>query len=136
MVTDVQDLVAQVGESERGDDVPDTEESNLRIGLDHLVGVRMTNAAFLQVVTEIQRRCRAAAEADDINRGVAAGPGATEMRVRLLDAGEFAQAKRPAEDTADDIEASTDAGDVEVGAWCGIGFVRLEEPRHVRVAIR
>src|SRR5215217_2932289 len=85
VVTEIQDLVTEVGKSKCRHDVPDAEKPNLRVRLNQLVGSRVPDATFQHVVAEVQGGRGSAAEADDVNGGVAGRPRATEMRMRFLD---------------------------------------------------
>ena len=76
MVTDVERGVSEIGEAERGDDVPDAEKADLRVRLDDLVAAGPANAVCLDAMAEIERRRRAAAEPDDVDDAIAGRPGA------------------------------------------------------------
>jgi hypothetical protein len=56
MVPDVQIRRAEVGESKCGDDIPDTEETNLGMRLNDDVCPGLADLPLLNDVTEIERR--------------------------------------------------------------------------------
>src|SRR5205823_3696427 len=114
-VPEVQRGVAEVGEPERRDDVPEAEEPDRRIRLDDLIGVWLADALLLDSATKIERRRRAAAKPDDVNQTVAAAgrrPVLAQAYVRLVETWTLTQAEHAAERAADHVPARADASDV------------------------
>ena len=114
MVPDVERRVPEIGEPERGDDVPHAEETDLRVRLDDLVAAGPANPVGLHPVAEIQRRRRAAAEADDVDDAIAGSPGGAQMIVRLVDARQLAHTEDAADHFADEIESRADTLEIEI----------------------
>ncbi len=55
-MTDVEDLVAEIREPERRNDVPDAEKADFGIRFDDLLRARLPDAPLLQVMAEVERR--------------------------------------------------------------------------------
>jgi hypothetical protein len=74
----------------------------------------------------------APAESDDVNRVIVARPGPAQMRVRLVDARQFAQPEYPAEDLADRRQPRADSRHVEV-VLVRVFVIRLVKSKDVCV---
>src|SRR5262249_52884723 len=139
MVSDVElrEDEAEVRHAERGDDIPQAQEPDLRILLDD--GAVLLDAVRCDLVGEIEREGRAATEADDVDGPVAGIPGGAELLVRAVDAIEPADAEGSADDLADLAESCADARDVEIGDPLALRLrvvVLVEAPDVGRLSVR
>ena len=121
MVPDIERRVAEIGEAERGDDVPDAQEPDLRTRLDHLSAARLADAPVLDAMAEVQRGRGPAAESDDVDREVAGRPRRAQMIVGFVEARQLAQPEHPAENLADSAEPRADPGDVDSRPCSSVG---------------
>src|SRR5262249_44174830 len=113
--------------------VPHAEEPDLRVRLDDLLGPRLADAALLDDVAEVERRRRAAAEADDVDDVIVLlDPVGAERVVGLLQAPELAESERAAEDLPHEVPARAEAGGIE-GRRPRFFFVGVAETDDVAV---
>ena len=88
-MADVQLGRTEVRQTKGRDDVPDTEEPNLRLRLEYLIAAGPLDPLLLNVVTEVERGGRAPAEPDDVDEVIAAHPVRAEVVIGFLDAGKL-----------------------------------------------
>src|SRR6476646_983283 len=135
MMPDIEIGGSQTGESKRRHDIPHAQKTNLRCTLDHRPRVRLPNPSVLTPVTEIERRRRAAAEPDDVDRLIALRPGEAQLVVGLVQTNEFSGAKAAADHSADDAEPCANARLVAVSSVSAIGVICIEEAADVGVSV-
>src|SRR4029079_17794311 len=133
-MADVEIERAEIRQAERADDVPDAEEVDDGVGLDHCPSSRGANPTVLDTMTEVQRRGGAAAEADDVACAVVVLPVLAQLVVCFVDARQLAEAEHAAGDLADDVPAGADAGYVEV-VGLRVVLVSTKKTRDVRVRV-
>src|SRR5207244_11864595 len=86
------EIEAEAREAERRDGVPQAEESDRRL---HRLSRPVFQLGLVHAVRKIERRRRAAAEADDVDDGIG-GERRLEVAVRFVDLAAFAGAEQSA----------------------------------------
>ena len=97
------------GQTERANDISHTQETNSG-ALDAAIG--QICALLADLIGEMDRQCRPAAEADDVDQMIALLPVFAELVIHLADSGATTRAEQPTQDLTYFAVSCADTGHV------------------------